>query len=90
MDFNVMILDSSGMFEITESNSLVASGKVYAVKNVVFCEPPPEVNKDSSTYISGEDIYNELRIHGYEYGPVFRKLVEVSLNGKSFCFTTFS
>ena len=82
VDFNVTILDRSGTFEIAESNSLVASGKIYAVKNVVFFEPPPQINRDSCTYISGEDIYNELRIHGYEYGPAFKKLTEASLNGK--------
>lgn len=83
MDFSVTVPDSSGKFEVMQNNSLVASGHVYKAKNVNFKESAPEVKKeDSSIFVSGGDIYNELRIYGYEYGPAFRKLAEVSLDGK--------
>lgn len=74
------ILDSSGEFEISESNNLVARGKVFEVKNMVFAEPSPTVEKDTE-FVPGTDLYDEVRILGYEYGPSFRKLLVASLDG---------
>ena len=77
------VLDSSGKFEILQNNSLLATGLVYREKNITFKELSPEVKKESSSiFVPGSDIYNELRIYGYEYGPAFRRLVEISLDGK--------
>lgn len=62
----------------------MASGRIYEEKEITFTEPPPTVNEgqEPTSSVPGEDIYNELRILGYEYGPAFRKLVEMSLDGK--------
>ena len=77
-------MESSGRFKVTESNSLVASGTIYEEDNIQFCEPHPTVNIDdkyTSNRVPGVDIYDELRIAGYEYGPAFRRLVETSFDG---------
>lgn len=84
MSFHVSILEDSGRFEIIESNTLVASGRIYEESNIQFCEPHPTINmdeKDTSNRVSGVDFYDELRITGYEYGPAFRRLVETSFDG---------
>ncbi|CAL1290423.1 unnamed protein product [Larinioides sclopetarius] len=82
MKFSVNILDTSGRFEIHEKNSVVASGRIYECKNVPFKEGPPKytINKQS---ISGREIYDQFRRIGYEYGPSFQSLLEVSIEGTS-------
>lgn len=82
ISFNTSILDVSGTFEIIEGNSLVASGKIYEVQSITFSEPTPQVNSETFISVSGEEIYNEMKIYGYEYGQAFRKLIEMNLNGK--------
>lgn len=78
----MLLSNVTGAFEIIERNSLVAKGKIYEVQNMTFTEPEPSINETTSTFVSGNEIYNEMRVHGYEYGPAFRKLIEIDLNGK--------
>ncbi|XP_054714096.1 fatty acid synthase-like [Uloborus diversus] len=79
--FRVTILEASGDFEIIEGNSIVSSGKIYQPKSISFDDPEPLFKcRDFASLISGEDVYNELKIYGYQYGPCFRELVEMNID----------
>ncbi|GFT61184.1 fatty acid synthase, partial [Nephila pilipes] len=79
--FFVNIFDSSGRFEITEGKSLVASGNIYEGKNLNLRNIPDFVKNDM--FLSGEEVYNELKKSGYEYGPCFQSLIEINMEGTS-------
>ncbi|KAG8183231.1 hypothetical protein JTE90_014406, partial [Oedothorax gibbosus] len=80
--FNVSILDGSGSFEITESKGLVASGNVSVCKNMNYeVQDTPTYSCDDYSAVSGGDIYNELKMAGYEYGPEFQGLLETNMGG---------
>ncbi|GBM54842.1 Fatty acid synthase [Araneus ventricosus] len=82
MKFFVKLLDSSGRFEISEGNSVVASGRIYESKNMTFQECLPEYHSDVQS-ISGKEIYEQLKRLGYEYGPSFQSILEVNSEGTS-------
>lgn len=79
--FYVNVLGSSGNFEIIEGNSLVASGEVHEWRNVSSPDSPPSYECDRDNSISGADVYNELKMSGYEYGPSFQRILEIDMNG---------
>ncbi|GFS75240.1 fatty acid synthase, partial [Nephila pilipes] len=80
--FFVNILNSCGRFEITEGKSLVASGQVYESQKIVFQERPPEYTRDN-LFLTGKDIYEELKISGYEFGSSFQGVIEADIEGVS-------
>ncbi|CAL1284486.1 unnamed protein product [Larinioides sclopetarius] len=82
LKFFVNIQNSSGKFEILESKSLVASGKISQCQDTVYLEAPPEYTSNG-TCVSGQDIYDDLRSSGFEYGPAFRSITECCFRGTS-------
>ncbi|CAG2105236.1 unnamed protein product [Medioppia subpectinata] len=88
--FTVKILDGTGDFTISEGNQIAATGKVYSPEEGMFEfqdqldeEADEEEDEDDLKEILGnKDIYKELRIRGYDYGPKFQGLVEARGDGK--------
>lgn len=82
-------MEATGEFEITESGGLVASGKISVAAdplqpNVTLS--PSDVESDSSSLdldiqLNTADIYKELRLRGYDYGPTFRGILSASSTG---------
>ena len=89
-------MDVTGDFEITESGNLVASGKISVATDPVV----PSVAKQTSSEGSASsldldltmaDVYKELRLRGYDYGPTFRGVLCASSTGVSlFRHTNFT
>lgn len=87
--FEVCIMPSSGEFEVVESGSCVVSGKVSSPSDEepVLILPPHEArtvtrNDGASLPLTSSDIYKELRLRGYDYGPTFQGILSASNVGE--------
>jgi fatty acid synthase, animal type len=87
--FNVHILETSGSFVITESGSIAVTGKIHVPDEPVqkFGHILKEGMKkeffDSDKLIlRSKDIYKELRLRGYDYGPSFQGITQACYDNK--------
>ncbi|XP_074596261.1 fatty acid synthase-like [Brevipalpus obovatus] len=91
--FKVNYLPYNNSFIVTESNALVAVGKVFMIQNIdqamenyqltkLESESKDSQQQSESFSLSREDIYKELRNRGYDYGPSFRCLAEADQYGR--------
>ena len=78
-------MPGSGEFEVCENGTQVVTGSVSAPD-----EPSPRVpvltSQPASTdsqliQLTGNDVYKELRLRGYEYGPTFQGILSASNHG---------
>lgn len=88
LEFTIRVSASSGAFEINESDSLVVNGQIekYNPPKKIFNKVECSSNLDNDNnrfYLTKEDIYKELRVRGYDYGPNFQVILSSSLNGHS-------
>uniref|UniRef100_A0A1W7RAJ9 Fatty acid synthase n=1 Tax=Hadrurus spadix TaxID=141984 RepID=A0A1W7RAJ9_9SCOR len=79
--FLVNLMHISGDFEICEGGTVAASGKIKEIEEVVistnsFPKPDPTALK-----LESKDLYKELRLRGYDYGPTFQGLLEAESSG---------
>ena len=86
---SVSIMPGTGDFEICEGDSLVVSGIIsmpdgafldrdqyLTVKNVLN-------KKESREFpLTTPEVYRELRLRGYDYGPTFQGIAGASQSGK--------
>ncbi|XP_055874982.1 fatty acid synthase-like [Biomphalaria glabrata] len=85
---SVSIMPATGKFEICENDAQVVSGTIFspegqfldrdqysAVKNIL--------NKTESLefQLTKEEVYKELRLRGYDYGPTFQGITNASQSG---------
>jgi len=84
----VTVSPSSGQFEIIEHGSLVVSGRISLI---IPTEPamssddvqkPVHLDAGSALPLNSDDIYKELRLRGYDYGPTFRGILSADGTGK--------
>ena len=81
--FNVNIMESTGTFEISESDTLVCSGFISMLTSSI------DTNDNDRTEefpLTSSDVYKELRLRGYDYGPDFRGIVRTNIEGKYMYF----
>ena len=94
---DVTMIPGSGEFEICENGSLVASGRIqvagdneldaaYAADQVADEEDQSGMSDGVMLKLNSDDIYKELRLRGYEYGPTFQSLISADGNGWSRCY----
>jgi fatty acid synthase len=84
VSFEVSVAPVSGRFEISENESIVATGTVSVGKPLLHqdAEGQGEVSTtEAGIKLSAKDIYQELRLRGYEYGPTFQGIRTASNNG---------
>jgi fatty acid synthase, animal type len=78
----VRYLPSSTSFEISENESLVATGKARiddTTHRKEECDFSEEVDiKDQSLCLQKTDFYKELRLGGYDYGTQFQLIEQIS------------
>lgn len=87
----VRLLEASHTFEVSQSGNLIVSGKVYQWE-----DPDPKLFDNGNSVdaadpadpmatfrLSQGDVYKELRLRGYDYGPHFRNIHEASLEGNT-------
>jgi len=85
---DVTVTPGSGQFEISENESVVASGRISLLTE------SPTTNFEASTPtidagplpLNSDDIYKELRLRGYDYGPTFRGILSADGTGNFFLF----
>ncbi|KAL8612603.1 hypothetical protein ACOMHN_006589 [Nucella lapillus] len=82
--FHCSVMDVTGDFEITESGGLVASGKIAVATDPYIPSPHSDQTSgktDQDFELTSADIYKELRLRGYDYGPTFQGILSASLSG---------
>ena len=80
---SVRINEDMGLFEIKESDFTVVSGKVFVAStlsstNTILVKPG---SSTTDLTLEGKDVYKELRIRGYDYGPYFQAVRSASADG---------
>lgn len=80
----ISIMETKGDFEISEGGSIVVTGRIYSpedpslhLNNIIHV---PKVDDDNLRMVT-DDIYKELRLRGYEYGPTFRGILDADNKG---------
>ncbi|KAF7488070.1 Fatty acid synthase [Sarcoptes scabiei] len=90
--FTIRLLQGNGEFIVFESNNVVCTGRAFVMENEDGLEIQDSIDvaveedrkqRDSSEfdYLVTREIYKELRIRGYDYGPKFQGLVEARSDG---------
>ncbi|XP_053214097.1 fatty acid synthase-like [Panonychus citri] len=80
VSFTVQYLPYNGTFSISESDTVVAFGKAFGNPDLELVRTShPKLRKNSCEYnLNKKDIYKELRVRGYDYGPHFQCLTSAS------------
>ncbi|VTJ57756.1 Hypothetical predicted protein [Marmota monax] len=84
----VQLLEASRAFEISQNGSLIVSGKVYQWEDPdpKLFEHPEDLGPAEAlptSCLTQADIYKDLRLRGYDYGPHFQGILEATLEGNS-------
>ena len=81
-----MVQRGSGNFEVFEGGAAVVSGVVQIPENVshetAYLEFSESQTSDDLLELSSQDIYKELRLHGYNYHGDFCGLVSLDNSGE--------
>ena len=73
--FDVSIMPASGDFEVSESGARVVSGRISQPESATLGVPSyerPAQPEDNYIPLTSSDVYKELRLRGYDYGPTFQ------------------
>lgn len=78
----MVVTAGTGLFEITEAGSLVASGRIVELHSPINTVTKHNDKIQSNMVISSSDVYKELRLRGYEYEGLFQGIVQTDLDCK--------
>nr|XP_033816212.1 fatty acid synthase [Geotrypetes seraphini] len=89
IQLEVQLLSASGFFNVSENGTLTVSGKISVLEENSFknlqnhlgVSVAADCDSDTSLRLSARDIYKELHLRGYEYGPTFQGIVDSSMSG---------
>lgn len=89
IQLEVQLLPASGYFNVSENGNLTVSGKISILEenglknfqNDLSLSVAADCNSDTSFQLSAGDIYKELRLRGYDYGPTFQGILDSSMTG---------
>ena len=82
------VATGTGKFEVCEAGNLVVSGRVYVPLSPIQVAPCSEEERGATQEpgqplkLNGDDVYKELRLRGYDYGPTFQGIVSASGTGQ--------
>ena len=75
-------MPGTGDFEVCENGALVVSGRISVASEPVLHIPPCEKCESSdSMRLNTQDVYKELRLRGYDYGPTFQGILDTNHAG---------
>ena len=74
------LMSSTGSFTIVEGETQVATGHISCLSDQWTVEPG-EGKEKRHLVLSQQDVYKELRIRGYDYGPTFQGIDSSSHDG---------
>lgn len=87
--FIIRMMETSGDFSISESGTIVCTGRVVQPEDQKFLKLQHIIDETLETSLPQEniklttsDIYKELRVRGYDYGKTFRLIQEAEDEGK--------
>ena len=84
--FVVRLMESSGQFSVSEGGTIAATGRISIAEesslSLQHLLTDGSVPNENSLKLQPKDIYKELRIRGYDYGPAFRGLAEATADGR--------
>ncbi|NXR62112.1 FAS synthase, partial [Rhadina sibilatrix] len=83
VQLEVKLMPASRFFEVSGNGNLAVSGKISLLENNAqknFSNQPDgvrtQVDRSSKPGLLKEDIYQELHLRGYNYGPTFQGVLE--------------
>ncbi|XP_010131413.1 PREDICTED: fatty acid synthase, partial [Buceros rhinoceros silvestris] len=82
VQLEVRLMPASHCFEVSGNGNLVVSGKISLLENTALknfhnqSDFHTQVDMSSKLDLLKEDIYQELHLRGYNYGPTFQGLLE--------------
>uniref|UniRef100_T1E5R8 Fatty acid synthase n=1 Tax=Crotalus horridus TaxID=35024 RepID=T1E5R8_CROHD len=86
----VRLMTASQCFEVSGNGNLAVSGKICILEETALnnfrnqlIDLKNQPDPCSGISLSKGDIYKELRLRGYDYGPTFQGVMESSSNGNS-------
>ncbi|KAL8163353.1 UNVERIFIED_CONTAM: hypothetical protein K2H54_018774 [Gekko kuhli] len=83
----VRLMPASQCFEVSSNGSLCVSGKICLLEETALNnfrnQQIDQKDTCSKITLTKGDIYKELRLRGYDYGPTFQGLIESSSDGNS-------
>lgn len=69
------------MFYVSENDEVAVSGN-YSIPDQPYMPEHGDLNEDKDSFtLRQEDIYKELRLIGYNYGPKFQGLKRSTIDG---------
>ncbi|GBN56586.1 Fatty acid synthase [Araneus ventricosus] len=76
-------ITNAGEFEISEGDMTVCSGRIYSQEESVRTDSSEllKSNDFKSLPLNQNDIYKELKLRGYDYGPTFQGLAGADIEG---------
>jgi len=85
--FVIRMMETSGDFSISEGGSIIVTGRVFLPEEPVLklghiVEEHKNPNPEHILVLTPKDIYKELRVRGYDYGPTFQGLKECTEDGR--------
>lgn len=86
--FVVRLMETSGDFSVSEGGNVVVTGKIFAQPDESPVQLQSLLEKNSmglpmyeeEVVLTQKELYKELRVRGYDYGPNFQGLAELNLN----------
>ncbi|XP_053308944.1 fatty acid synthase [Spea bombifrons] len=89
VQLEVRLMPSSKRFEVSENGNLTAGGKISIMEentlsdfqNQLTSHQNENYDVTSDFPLSDKDIYKELRLRGYDYGPTFQGIIESNSRG---------
>ena len=86
--FVIRMMETSGEFSISEGGAIVVSGRVFVpeepvlkLAHIVEEHSKIGVNEEVIT-LTPKDIYKELRVRGYDYGPSFQGIQSMTQDAR--------
>ena len=89
MTLNVHLHPGTGKFEVSDNGGVVVvTGKIYQLQEPMEMEEEIEgcgedVGGDEYLRLASKDVYTELRLRGYDYGPAFQVIKSAENTGLS-------
>lgn len=83
--FVVNIMDVTGEFEVCESGTVAATGIIKVLDAPLNFDDDrltSNIVDESTIMLDKKDVYKELRLRGYDYGPTFQGIIESYSSGE--------
>lgn len=77
----VHILPGDGFFKVSENETLLTSGYISVLDTSTSSQTLP-VAEEAELTMSQADVYKDLRLRGYNYGPLFQGIVKATCEGQ--------